>query len=202
MQVMRERPPEALAEDEAASLPGAGEGVAPSTPASAHLPEDFVTFYRREYPRVVALGYALTGRRSTAEDLAQDAFFAAHQRWSKVGYYDHPEAFVRRAVANAAISVGRRLASEARAVRRLALRSRTGVEDLEPPDAQFWSAVRRLPPRQAQVTALYYLEDRSAEEIAAILGCSAATVPVHLHRARQALQTMLSQEGGRHGDGT
>lgn len=199
---MRDHPPGALAEGQAASLPALAVDEAMSTPAPAHSPEDFVAFYRREYPRVVALGFALTGRRSTAEDLAQDAFFAAHQRWSRVGAYDHPEAFVRRAVANAAISAGRRLAAEARALRRLALRSRTGTADLDPPDAHFWEAVRRLPARQAQVIALYYLEDRSAEDIAAILGCAVGTVPVHLHRARQALQTMLDQEGERHGDGT
>lgn len=161
--------------------------------------EDFDTFYRREYPRVVALAYALCGRRAASEDLAQDAFFAAHQRWKKVGGYDRPDAFVRRVVANAAISAGRRWAVEARALRRLAVRSVGPVEDLEPPDAAFWQAVRRLAPRQAQAIALYYLEERSAEEIGVVLGCSPATVAVHLHRGRAALEKLLNEEVGQGG---
>lgn len=169
-----------------------------STPP--HLPEDFEVFYRREYPRVVALAYALTGRRSTAEDLAQDAFLATHQRWAKVAAYEHPEAYVRRVVANAAISSRRRLAAEGRAMRRLAVRSRTSVEDLEPPDAKFWREVRKLAPRQAQALALYYLEERTADEIGRILGCSPATVSTHLHRGRATLEKVFNEEVRRHGN--
>lgn len=165
------------------------EGSAPSRP-----PEDFEVFYRREYARVVALAYALSGRRSTAEDLAQDAFFAAHQHWARARAYDRPDAYVRRVVANAAISAARRWAAEGRALRRLAVRSRSSVEEISPPDAEFWRQVRRLAPRQAQVVALYYLEERTADEIALILGCSAATVSVHLHRGRAALAKVLSKE--------
>lgn len=182
--------------------PPAGPGGPAPGPAvgSTHMPEDFDSFFRREYPRVVALAYALSGRPSAAEDLAQDAFFATHQRWARVGAYDHPEAYVRRLVANAAISGRRRLAVEARALRRLAVRSRAEVEELAPPDAEFWRAVRRLAPRQAQSIALYYLEERSAEEIGAILGCSAATVAVHLHRARATLEKVLTEEVRRRGN--
>jgi RNA polymerase sigma-70 factor (ECF subfamily) len=171
---------------------------APAVPLSpAPVLEPFEAFYRREYPRLVALAYALSGRRAAAEDLAQDAFLTAHQRWGRIGAYEHPEAYVRRVVANAAVSAGRRLAAEGRALRRLAVRSRSEVDDLEPPDAEFWRAVRSLSPRQAQTLALYYLEDRTAEEIAAILGCSVATVSVHLRRGRVALEHVLSKGGGR-----
>lgn len=155
--------------------------------------EDFEAFYRREYHRVVALAYALSGRWSISEDLAQDAFFAAHQHWKKVGAYEHPDAYVRRVVANAAISAGRRWAAEGRALRRLAVRSRGSVDELQPHDTAFWEAVRRLAPHQAQAIALFYLEDRTAEEIGVVLGCSAATVSVHLHRGRASLEKMLSK---------
>jgi RNA polymerase sigma-70 factor (ECF subfamily) len=55
---------------------------------------------------------------------------------------------------------------------------------MEPLDAAFWRTVRSLPPRQAQWVILFYLEDRSAEEIAEMLHCSASTVRLHLHRGR------------------
>jgi RNA polymerase sigma-70 factor, ECF subfamily len=156
--------------------------------------ESFETFYRREYPRVVALAYALSGGRAVAEDLAQDAFLATHQRWRRVGAYEHPGAYVRRVVANASVSAGRRRAAERRALGRLAGRARSPVDDLEPPDAEFWRAVRSLSPRQAQAIALYYLEDRTTEEIGAVLGCAPATVSVHLHRGRAALVQLLNLE--------
>jgi RNA polymerase sigma-70 factor, ECF subfamily len=73
----------------------------------------------------------------------------------------------------------------------LAGRARSSVDDLEPLDAAFWRTVRSLPPRQAQCVALYYLEDRSAEEIAEILHCAVSTVRVHLHRGRLILEERL-----------
>ncbi|MCJ7725771.1 MAG: hypothetical protein MUP76_05210, partial [Acidimicrobiia bacterium] len=57
---------------------------------------DFETFYRTEYRPVVGLAYALSGSRIAAEDIAQDAFLAAHKQWDRVAFYDRPEAWVRR----------------------------------------------------------------------------------------------------------
>jgi RNA polymerase sigma factor (sigma-70 family) len=151
----------------------------------------FEAFYRREYAAVVALAYALCGRGGAAEDLAQEAFLTTYRHWAKVGDYDKPGAYVRHVVANLAVSHGRRRAAEGRALVGLAGRARSSVDDLEPPDAAFWRTVRSLPPRQAQCVALYYLEDRSAEEIAEILHCAVSTVRVHLHRGRLILEERL-----------
>jgi RNA polymerase sigma-70 factor (ECF subfamily) len=132
-----------------------------------------------------------------AEELAQDAFLVAHRHWARVSVYDAPGAFVRRVVANMSVSFTRRLAAEARALARLAARSPKWSTPLEPTDADFWRSVRSLPRRQAQVLALRYLEDRSDGEIAAILGCSVATVRVHLHNGRIALAGKLGVETNR-----
>jgi RNA polymerase sigma factor (sigma-70 family) len=151
----------------------------------------FEAFYRREYAAVVALAFALCGRGGAAEDLAQEAFLSTYRHWAKVADYDRPGAYVRHLVANLAVSYGRRRAAEGRALMGLAGRARSSVDDLEPPDAAFWRTVRSLPPRQAQCVALYYLEDRSAEEIAEILHCAVSTVRVHLHRGRLTLEERL-----------
>ena len=151
----------------------------------------FSAFYESEYRNVVALAYALTGRAAVAEELAQDAFLVAHRNWARVSAYDVPGAFVRRVVSNMAVSFTRRLAAEARALARLAARSPKWSTPLEPTDADFWRSVRSLPRRQAQVLALRYLEDLPDEEIARVLGCSMATVRVHLHNGRVALAGKL-----------
>jgi RNA polymerase sigma-70 factor (ECF subfamily) len=153
----------------------------------------FDDFYRQEYRRVLGLAYVLTGNVSVAEDTAQDAFTAAYRQWAAVGGYDSPAAWVRRVTCHRAASVVRRRVREAKAIVRLAYRTPTHVQ-LDEGDAEFWRSVRALPPRQAQVVALFYLEDYSVREIAAVLDCSEGTVKTHLSRARTAVARQLRLE--------
>lgn len=165
-------------------------------------PAEFDSFYRREYGRVLALAYVLSGSREAAEDLAQDSFLAAHRQWERIERYDEPGAWVRRICLNRSTSLVRRRIAEAKAIGRVA--ARRVLPDELPPDAEaFWQAVRRLPRRQAQVVGLHYVDDRSIQEIATLLECAEGTVKAHLHRARKALGADLglhvSDEGGGQG---
>ena len=157
-------------------------------------PREFDDFYRSEFPAVVGLAYALSGNRAGAEDLAQEAFLAAHSNWGRIGEYDKPEAWVRRVVANLSVSLFRRRIVEAKALARLALRREPSLSELEPEDAAFWAAVRSLPRRQAQVVALHYLEDLPVAQVGEILGLAEGTVKAHLHAARARLATRLDVE--------
>lgn len=157
------------------------------------LVEGFDAFYRREYSRMVALAYALLGSGVAAEDVVQEAFLAAHRRWSKIAGYDDPRGWVRRVVVNRATSVLRRRTAEWRAVHRLGSRDAwSTVPALEPGAREVWDEVRALPRRQAQAIALYYVDDLSLDEIGGVLGCSPGTVKTHLHRARQQLERKLA----------
>lgn len=135
----------------------------------------------------------VNGSRSAAEELAQDAFLAAHRRWAAISQYDDPAAWVRRVCANRSTSLVRRRTSEARALARFAGR-RVLPDELPPDAAAFWAQVRRLPRRQAQVVALHYLDDLSVADVAAVLGCAEGTVKAHLHRARKVLSAALRCE--------
>jgi RNA polymerase sigma-70 factor (ECF subfamily) len=154
-------------------------------------PETFEDFYRREYVSVVGLAYALSGSRSGAEDLAQEAFLAAHRNWEKIIGYDRPGAWVRRVVANLSVSTFRRGIAEARALARAAVGQPTEIPDLGAAQPSFWAAVRALPRRQAQVVALFYLEDLPISDVAEILDMTPGTVKRHLHRGRQTLARRL-----------
>jgi RNA polymerase sigma-70 factor (ECF subfamily) len=70
---------------------------------------------------------------------------------------------------------------------------KSGIE-LDESDETFWQVVRRLPPRQAQAVALYYMEDYSVSDIAEVLDCSEGTVKTHLSRARAAVARQLQLE--------
>jgi RNA polymerase sigma-70 factor (ECF subfamily) len=158
-------------------------------------PEGFEPFYLREFRAVTALAYVLSGSRLAAEDIAQEAFLAAHRDWARVGGYDQPGAWVRRVAANMALRWSRRRLLEARALARAALGGRgSAVAELPARDAEVWAAVRRLPRRQAQAVALHYLAGYPLREIAELLGCSQGTVKTHLHRARGALSAWLEEE--------
>lgn len=139
---------------------------------------------------MIGLAYALSGSRTAAEDLAQEAFIAAHKSWDKVGAYDKPGAWVRRVVANKSVSLFRRRMREAKALARLRLPEAV-MPVLPAHDDEFWAAVRALPKRQSQAIALHYLEDRSVADIAEILECAEGTVKVHLRNGRLTLADRL-----------
>lgn len=168
--------------------PDAERGIS----SSAYASERFDEFFSREYPRVLAVATALSGNRWAAEDLTQEAFLAAHSDWDRLSRYDEPAAWVRRVVANKAVSTFRRRQAEVRALTRWWLLDRSEVPDLSRIDPDFWRAVRSLPKRQAQVITLYYLEDLSVEDVANILDVSTGTVKRHLYRGRETLARSMN----------
>lgn len=149
--------------------------------------ERFEAFYAREFETVVALVVALSGSRLAAEDLAQEAFLAAYRGWDRIGRFDNPGAWVRRVVANRSVSVFRRRVAEARALTRLGGRGDGRSDGVSGASWELWGAVRKLPKRQAQTVALFYVVDMTLEDIALVLGCTVGTVKSHLRRARNTL---------------
>ena len=156
--------------------------------------EDFESFYSTERHSVLGLAYVLSGSRSGAEDLAQDAFVAAYRNWERVSGFDDPGAWVRRVVANAAVSWLRRMAAEARALVRLGRPDFT-IPEIDPAAELIWHEVRRLPARQAQAVALRYLDGQEVSDIARILQCSESTIHTHLRRGEESLARRLADKG-------
>ena len=163
--------------------------------------ESFESYVRRDGKRLVGLAYTLCGSRVGADDLVQDALLAAFQNWDVVSRLDNPGAWVRRVLANRSVSVVRRRISEARGLARLALDREVSQLPEVPAETEWiWREIRRLPKRQAQVTALHYYDQLSLSEIAEILECSKTTVNAHLRRARDTLGRRLNSPGGAHED--
>ena len=157
--------------------------------------DSFDVFYARQRKPLIALAYAVTGSRSGAEDLAQDALTAAFRSWDEIRVKDNPGIWVRRILLNRASSAYRRRLAEVRA---LARRPRD-FESVAFPDVtgeidKIWLEVRRLPRRQTEVIALAYLEAMTMTEIASVLQVTKQTVDVHIRRARQKLADRLGLE--------
>ncbi len=157
--------------------------------------ETFEVFYRRQYRQVLGLAIVLSGNRSVAEELVQEAFLTTLRQWDRVGAMDNPGAWVRTVVANSSVSWFRRAGAQARALIRLG--SPPGDNpglDVEA-GLDLWREVRRLPRRQAQAVALVYLIGLGRREVAEVLGCSEETVKTHLSRAKQTLAKRLEMGG-------
>lgn len=80
--------------------------------------EPFESFFRREFPKMVAVAYAISGSRWAAEELAQEACLRAYRSWETVARYDRPGAWLRRVTINLANSLIRRRLSEVKALQR------------------------------------------------------------------------------------
>jgi RNA polymerase sigma factor (sigma-70 family) len=152
-------------------------------------PESFETFYRRQFPHLLVLARALVGPL-LAEDVAQEAMLVVYRRWAEVQVLASPEGWARSVCLHKGASLARRRTIEQRVLRQVGS-FRTPASSRFEEDEKFWSLVRGLPRRQAQVIALHYALDLGVAEIASTLDCAEGTVKVHLSRARSALAESL-----------
>jgi RNA polymerase sigma-70 factor, ECF subfamily len=153
--------------------------------------EDFDALYAAHVGDVIAMAYALTGDLAEAQDLAQEAFCRAWQRWQRLAAYDDPLAWIRRVTANLATSRWRRLAT----ARRHLSRDRPAqqvVAPLTPDHVALVAALRTLPAAHRHAVVLHHLLDLPVADVARELDVAVGTVKSWLHRARATLAVQLS----------
>jgi RNA polymerase sigma-70 factor (ECF subfamily) len=147
--------------------------------------DEFERFFVTEFDAVVRSLAGSIGDREAAVDAAQEAFIKAHANWATVREYEAPAAWVRRIAINASRD---RLRSDRRRRDREASLAESARVDTNDGGDDAHELLDELSPRQRDVAALYYLEDRSVDDIAARLGLSTGTVKSHLSDARQRLR--------------
>jgi RNA polymerase sigma-70 factor (sigma-E family) len=151
----------------------------------------FEAFVDREYPQLVRALALYCGDLGVAEELAQDAFARAYQRWGRVGRYERPDAWVHRVAFNLARSWFRRRYAERRAY----ARHGPGAHQLDEPDGADTHAVRAavvaLPDRQREAIVHRYFLGRSVAETAEILGVSDGAVKAATFKAIRNLRDEL-----------
>ena len=152
--------------------------------AEAASRQDFDRFYTSSAARLVRHGYALTGDMAEAQDIAQEAFARAWQRWSVVRDCDSPEAWVRRVATNLAASRWRRIRVARAAAGKPA---EPHAPEVSTDTVALVSGLRTLPERQRTVLVLHYMCDLTVDQIATELGCPSGSVKSWLSRGRTAL---------------
>ncbi len=153
--------------------------------------EHYESLFHREYPRMVALAYGITGNRWAAEELAQEACLRAYRSWDSISGYDKPGAWLRRVTINLSNSFIRRRVSELRALERYVFNGVQPLADHSLEAKEFWEQVSSLPRRQREVIVLRYVDDLTTTEIADVLGISESSVRTHLQRGREMLASRL-----------
>ncbi len=153
--------------------------------------DGFRAFVERWWAPLTRTAYLLTGDRGHAEDLVQSALEKTHRRWGRVGAMAAPEAYVRRAMVNTAVSWRRR--RRFAEVPLLATDRTTADDEYRHVDQrqQVVAALRKLPPRMRAVLVLRYFEDLSEQDVAGALGCSVGTVKSQASRGLERLRAQL-----------
>jgi RNA polymerase sigma-70 factor (ECF subfamily) len=147
--------------------------------------EIFDAFYLATYRRVLGQVFTLVGSVAEAEDAVQEAYARAWQRWTDLGGYADPEAWVRRVAYRIAISSWRKT------INRLVAHRRLGPPDDVPGAGVDQLALRdallRLPHDQRVVVVLHHLVGLSVDEIARETAAPVGTVKSRLSRGRRTL---------------
>jgi RNA polymerase sigma factor (sigma-70 family) len=167
--------------DESAEV---GEVAEPVT-IDLSFEEQFEGLYARAY----GVGFQLLGRRSEAEDVAQETLARAFVHWRKVRGY--AEAWCVRVAGNLAISTWRATSR----VEHAAAPDTTAPEP-SPHRIDLHRALATLSKRQREVLVLRFLADLPEADVARALGCSPGSVKVHAVRGLAALRTTMGPGHG------
>jgi len=166
-----------------------GQAVTEAPPAQEL---DFESFFREEHPRVFRLAYLLTGDRTEAADISQEAMARMLERWEQVREMASPGGYVVRTAVHL----------HHRRLRRLRLRSReetTAVTSGADPAAQavarsdVMRALLTLPDGQRQALVLTEWLGLDSAEAGRALGIRPSSVRVRVHRARAAFRDALGE---------
>jgi RNA polymerase sigma factor (sigma-70 family) len=155
----------------------------------------FERFFREHYATVVRIAYGVTGEAQAAQDVAQDVFVSAFQRFPEPEGEAAAPGWVRAAAAHTSLNAIR---GERRRDRR-----QQRCADAEPPAgpeesalaaesrAEVRRALRRLPRRSATVLVLRH-SGLSYAEVAEAMNVTVGQVGTMLRRAESALRKELT----------
>jgi RNA polymerase sigma-70 factor (sigma-E family) len=159
-------------------------------------PESFAEYVRQRHVELLRFAYVLTGQRSLADDLVQDALERTGISWKRVQRTEDPEGYIRRIIVN-------RYLNTLRAFRREILVdipqdvAAGKASRPEGGDEAFWRMLDDLPRKQRAVLVLRFYLDMSDNQIAGAMNCSVSTVRSNAARAIGKLRKSSTVEGVR-----
>lgn len=169
----------------------------------------FEVFVRRYQDMVFATAIRLLGRHADAEDVAQTVFLRAFERFDQVGASPAAPGWLKTVATNLSLNH----LSRHRARWRLFSEIDSGQADetvgfeatlSAPPapdsaseaerNAALERALQHLPDHQRVPLVLFHYDEKSYQEIAALLGVSLGKVKTDIHRGREALKRYVTRQ--------
>ena len=154
--------------------------------------------------KVFRLAYSMLGNRELAEDAAQEIFVRV---WRALPGYRGLSSLstwiysIARNTCLTALKSGQRTLSldEPKVHDAAEARQSIPLDESRGPDLAY--LVSQLPEKYRQAIALFYMEEKSYEEVARLLDVPLGTVKTYLHRAKKELAAAMTQDkmtkGGR-----
>lgn len=156
---------------------------------------DFDAWVAARGAGLLRLAFTLTGDRSDAEDVVQEALARALPRWQRISRMEDVDAYVRRMVVNAHTSWWRRFRRRESPV--------GDVWDTVEPDGarlmpdqrrRLWLACQALPEAQRTAVVLRYYEQLEYVEIAELTGVREGSVRSRVSRGLAALRAEMGED--------
>ena len=167
------------------------------------MAEEFERIVREYQDKIFRLALSMLGDRAAAEDTAQDVLVRV---WKGLPVFRAESSLstwiysITRNTCLTALGRGgpRTVSLEDPASRREAER-RSGAGWSTAPSHDVGELLERLPSKYRQVVVLFYMQEKSYDEVARMLGLPMGTVKTYLFRARKILAEELSRERVRKG---
>jgi RNA polymerase sigma factor (sigma-70 family) len=151
--------------------------------------------YQENMSVAIRIAFAMTGQRSLAEDLAQDAFIKAASRLSLLRSENAFSSYLHRTLVNRVAMHYRRQALERLVVQRgYSQALQTDHGDLIAERGRIHELLLELPTRQRAAVVMHFIADFSFEEIGKSLNCPAGTARSLSSRGITALKKGLNED--------
>lgn len=178
-------------------------------------PVDFTTFMRNYQDMVYSTAVRLLGNEAQAEDISQEVFLKAYERFDDLGTSPTAGGWLKTVTTNLSINHLQRYRKRWRFFSELVRHDDDGDEgepvefaapdgdfltDLNQGDRRAWveRALEHLPDHQRVPLVLYHFEDQPYDEIARQMGVSLSKIKTDILRGRAALAQILLRSGTAH----
>ena len=172
----------------------------------------FEAFVREYQDMVYGVALRLLANSAEAEDVSQTVFLKAFERFHDIGHSPAAAGWLKTVATNACLNHLSRYRARWRLFSELprdesdtgeqlqaallAAAPDQGALEAEERQQQLECALARLPDHQRVPLVLFHFEDKSYQEIAALLGVSLAKVKTDIHRGREVLRKVLTAGHG------